>query len=54
MLTGEPLVPEGKAANDELMLAWIIAMSEGTITQDMAMQCKLGDNYFDKNGMYTV
>jgi hypothetical protein len=49
MLTGQPLVPDEKAANDETMLAWLIAMSghkDNLTTPDTA----LGMKYFAENG----
>jgi len=54
MLTGKPLVPEDKAADDGVMLGWLIAMSGGRITSDMALKSKLRTEYFDENALFKL
>ena len=54
MLTGEPLVPEEKAADDGIMLSWLIAMSGGRIPLDLSLKSKLRAKYFDENGTHII
>lgn len=54
MLTGEPLVPEEKAADDGIMLSWLIAMSGGRIPLDLSLKSKLRAKYFDENGTHIL
>jgi serine/threonine protein kinase len=50
MLTGKSLVPEEKAADDGIMLSWLIAMSGEHIPLDLSLKAGLRAKYFNENG----
>ena len=54
MLTGRPLVPEDKVADDGVMLSWLIAMSGSLITPELSLKSNLREDYFDENGMHIL
>ncbi|KAF8955829.1 kinase-like domain-containing protein [Flammula alnicola] len=53
MLTGKPLVPEEKAADDGVMLGWLIAMSGGRIPPEVALKSKKAE-YFNELGTFKL
>ncbi|KIM48539.1 hypothetical protein M413DRAFT_20917 [Hebeloma cylindrosporum] len=54
MSTGKPLVPEEKAADDGIMLSWLVAMSGGHVTPALALKSNVTSEYFDENGLFKL